>query len=173
MGFLDEDGYLFITGRAKDLIIRGGHNIDPALAEEALASHPAVAMAGVIGQPDARVGELPCAYVELIKGSEVTVSELIKHAEENIGEKAAVPKYLELVDEMPKTPIGKIFKPELRKRAITRVYNEALEKAELASRVQEVIDNPKKGLTAIIARNGVNDTKQIGKILDKFIFKWD
>ena len=59
---------------------------------------------------------MPCAYVELIKGSEVPVDELIKHAEDNIGEKAAVPKYLELVDEMPKTPIGKIFKPELRKR---------------------------------------------------------
>ena len=173
LGYLDKDGYLFITGRAKDLIIRGGHNIDPALAEEALASHPAVAMAGVIGQPDARVGELPCAYVELIKGSEVSETELIKHAEDNIGEKAAVPKYLELVEEMPKTPIGKIFKPELRKRAITRVYNESLEKAGLAARVQEVIDHPKMGLTAMVARNGVNDAKQIGKILDKFIFKWD
>ena len=158
---------------AKDLIIRGGHNIDPALAEEALASHPAVAMVGVIGQPDARVGELPCAYVELIKGSETSVIELIKHAEDNIGEKAAVPKYLDLVDEMPKTPVGKIFKPELRKRAITRVYDEALEKAGLTSRVQEVIDHPKKGLTAIIERNGINDPKQIGKVLDKFIFKWD
>jgi fatty-acyl-CoA synthase/long-chain acyl-CoA synthetase len=130
-------------------------------------------MAGVIGQPDARVGELPCAYVELIKGSEVSETELIKHAEDNIGEKAAVPKYLELVGEMPKTPIGKIFKPELRKRAITRVYNESLEKAGLAARVQEVIDHPKMGLTAMVARNGVNDAKQIGKILDKFIFKWD
>ena len=97
---------------------------------------------------------------------------MLLDSEENIGEKAAVPKYLELVEEMPKTPIGKIFKPELRKRAITRVYNEALEKAELASRVQEVIDHPKKGLTAIIEKNGVNDAKQIGKILDKFIFKW-
>ena len=84
------------------------------------------------------------AYVELIKGSEIPVDELIKHAEDNIGEKAAVPKYLELVDEMPKTPIGKIFKPELRKRAITRVYNEALEKAVLSCRVQEVIDHPKR-----------------------------
>ena len=173
LGYLDEDGYLFITGRAKDLIIRGGHNIDPALAEEALASHPAVAMAGVIGQPDARVGELPCAYVELIKGSDVSEAELTKHSEENIGEKAAVPKYLELVEEMPKTPIGKIFKPELRKRAIIRIYNDALEKADLPARVQEVIDHPKMGLTAIVAKNGVNDIKQIGKILDKFIYKWE
>ena len=116
---------------------------------------------------------MPCAYVELIKGSEVTVSELIKHAEENIGEKAAVPKYLELVDEMPKTPIGKIFKPELRKRAITRVYNEALEKADLTAKVEQVIDHPKRGLTAIITKNNSNDTKEIGRVLDKFIFKWD
>ena len=74
---------------------------------------------------------------------------------------------------MPKTPVGKIFKPELRKRAITRVYNEALEKVGLSSRVQEVIDHPKKGLTAIIKKNGINDPKQIGKVLDKFIFKWE
>ena len=173
LGFLDKDGYLKITGRAKDLIIRGGHNIDPAITEEALASHPSVAMVGVIGQPDVRVGETPCAYVELIKGSDVTVDELIKHAENNIGEKAAVPKYLELVDEMPKTPIGKIFKPELRKRAIARIYNEALEKAKLAVKVKEVIDHPKKGLTAIISKEGIQDQKQIGKVLDKFIYSWD
>ena len=115
LGFIDEDGYLFITGRAKDLIIRGGHNIDPALAEEALASHPAVAMAGVIGQPDARVGELPCAYVELIKGSDVSEAELIKHSEENIGEKAAVPKYLELVEEMPKHLEARFLSQNLEK----------------------------------------------------------
>ena len=84
-----------------------------------------------------------------------------------------MPKYLELVAEMPKTPIGKIFKPALRKRAIKRVYNDALEKAELKARVQEVIDNPQKGLTAMIAKNEVNDAKQIGKVLDKFIFAWE
>ena len=130
-------------------------------------------MVGVIGQPDVRVGETPCAYVELIKGSDVTVDELIRHAENNIGEKAAVPKYLELVVEMPKTPIGKIFKPELRKRAITRIYNEALEKAKLSVKVKEVIDHPKKGLTAIISKEGIKDQKQIGKVLDKFIYAWD
>ena len=170
---MDEDGYLKITGRAKDLIIRGGHNIDPAIAEEALASHPSVAMVGVIGQPDARAGEMPCAYVELIKGSEVPTEELIKHVEKNIGEKAAIPKHFDIVDEMPKTPIGKIFKPELRTRAIKRVYNEALEKSQISARVQEVIDHPNKGLTAVIAKNGVNDAKQIGKVLDKFIFSWE
>jgi fatty-acyl-CoA synthase len=68
LGRIDADGYLFITGRAKDLIIRGGHNIDPAMIEEALMKHEAVAFVGAIGQPDAHSGELPCAYVELVKG---------------------------------------------------------------------------------------------------------
>jgi fatty-acyl-CoA synthase len=67
---------LWITGRAKDLIIRGGHNIDPAEIEDALLSHPAVAFVGAIGQPDSFAGELPCAYVELVAGADVTVDEL-------------------------------------------------------------------------------------------------
>ena len=173
LGYLDKDGYLYITGRAKDLIIRGGHNIDPALAEEAIASHPSVAMVGVIGQPEARLGEVPCAYVELVKEENVEPSELLEHAKNNIGEKAAIPKHFDIVEEMPKTPIGKIFKPELRKRAIARVYDEALKKAELKAKVKEVIDHPNKGLTAVIAKNGENDTKQIGKVLDKFIYAWE
>ena len=73
LGRLDADGYLWITGRAKDLIIRGGHNIDPAAIEEALMAHPAVAFVGAIGQPDARSGELPAAYVELCAGAAATV----------------------------------------------------------------------------------------------------
>jgi fatty-acyl-CoA synthase len=84
LGRIDADGYLFITGRAKDLIIRGGHNIDPAMIEEALMGHPAVAFVGAIGQPDAHAGELPCAYVELVKGAQVTVEELMAHAEKHI-----------------------------------------------------------------------------------------
>ncbi len=93
LGRIDEDGYLWITGRAKDLIIRGGHNIDPAEIEEALAGHPAVAFVGAIGQPDSFAGELPCAYVELVEGAEVTQAELIAYAKENIHERAAVPKF--------------------------------------------------------------------------------
>ncbi len=150
LGRLDADGFLWITGRAKDLIIRGGHNIDPAEIEEALAGHEAVAFVGAIGQPDAFAGELPCAYVELVDGAVVTNDELLAYAKEHVQERAAQPKYIEILDELPKTAVGKVFKPELRKRAITRVYNEALVKAELAAEVINVIDSKKRGLVAQI-----------------------
>ncbi len=129
LGRMDEDGYLWITGRAKDLIIRGGHNIDPAEIEEALAGHEAVAFVGAIGQPDSYAGELPCAYVELVDGAEVGIDELMAYAKKHIHEKAALPKHIEVLDELPKTAVGKVFKPDLRKSAIMRVYNAALAKA--------------------------------------------
>ena len=172
LGRVDEDGYLWITGRAKDLIIRGGHNIDPAAIEEALLGHPAVSFAGAIGQPDAHAGELPCAFVELIDGAAVTPEELIAHCKTHVKERAAQPKHIQIMDELPKTAVGKIFKPDLRKDAITRIYNEVLETNGLESRVVSVIDDKKRGLVAQIEANGVSDTA-IQTILGGFIGKWE
>ncbi len=148
LGRIDPDGYLWITGRAKDLIIRGGHNIDPAEIEEALLGHPAVAFAGAIGQPDAHSGELPCAYVELVGGATATDEELMEHARLHVHERAAQPKHIEILDELPKTAVGKVFKPDLRKLAITRVYDAALEKAGCPARVAAWCDDKKRGLVA-------------------------
>lgn len=172
LGRMDEDGYLWISGRAKDLIIRGGHNIDPAEIEEALAGHEAVAFAGAIGQPDAFAGELPCVYVELVDGAVVTEAELMAHASEHVHERAAIPKYLEILDELPKTAVGKIFKPDLRKRAITRIYNEALEKAGHAARVIEVREDKKRGLVAYLDQNGA-DAEAVGHVLGEFTRPWE
>lgn len=173
LGRIDADGYIWITGRAKDLIIRGGHNIDPAVIEEALAGHEAVAFAGAIGQPDAAAGEMPCVYVELNEGASVTLEDLQSYAEENIGERAAVPKYMELMKELPKTAVGKVFKPDLRRMAITRVYNSALSKAGLAAEVASVVEDKKRGLVAQLTKSGEVSDEAISDVLGSFIRPWE
>ena len=126
LGRLDADGYLWITGRAKDLVIRGGHNIDPAPIEDALFGHPAVALAAVIGQPDAYAGELPVAFVQLQKGATLAAGELEAWVRERTPERAAVPVRIFVVDPMPLTGVGKVFKPQLRWLAAQKVFEETL-----------------------------------------------
>ncbi len=173
LGRIDGDGYLWITGRAKDLIIRGGHNIDPAMIEEALAGHPAVAMAGAVGQPDASAGELPCAYVELVSGAQVTPEELAKHCEAHVHERAARPKHIEVLNELPKTAVGKVFKPDLRKRAITRIYDAALAEGGLAVRVADVVEDKKLGQVALLEKTGTVDPEEVKRVLGVYTRPWD
>ncbi len=172
LGRLDADGYLWITGRKKDLIIRGGHNIDPAPIEEAFLSHPAVAFAGAVGQPDAVAGELPCIYVELVPGAQATADELLAHAAPRIPERPAVPKYVEIVPELPKTAIGKVFKPELRRRAIQRVFDAELAEAGLRARVRLVLEDPKRGLVARV-RIPLGEAEAARQVLDRFAVPWE
>lgn len=172
LGRFDTEKYLWITGRAKDLIIRGGHNIDPAEIEEALLGHEDVSFAGAIGQPDAHAGEVPCVFVELVEGATVTEDALMSFCKEHVHERAAQPKHLEIMDELPKTAVGKVFKPALRKSAITRVYNAALEKAGSPARVDSVLDDKKRGLVALVQMNGA-DKASIDEALGTFTRPWD
>jgi fatty-acyl-CoA synthase len=103
MGRIDRDGYLWLTGRKKELIIRGGHNIDPRQIEEALHRHPAVALAAAVGRPDPRLGEVPVVYVQLVPGASATGEELLSFARAQIGERAAVPKAILILDQIPLT----------------------------------------------------------------------
>lgn len=173
LGRIDADGYLYITGRAKDLIIRGGHNIDPATIEEALMGNPAVAFVGAIGQPDVHAGELPCAYVELVQGATVTAADLMAYARDHISERAAVPKHIEILPELPKTAVGKVFKPDLRRRAIVRVYDAALKEAGIPAHVDSVIEDKKRGLVARIARSGPVDEAAVQHLLGAYIAPYD
>ena len=132
---VDRDGYVWLTGRAKDLIIRGGHNIDPQLIEDALVSHPAVALAAAVGQPDAYAGELPVAFVALRPGASATTEELAAHCRERIPERAAVPVRIEVMASLPMTAVGKTFKPELHWRAIEHVLTGALAEHGIAASV--------------------------------------
>ena len=135
--------------------------------------HHDVAMAGAIGQPDAHSGEMPCAYVELVAGGTVTAEELLEHCKVHVHERAAIPKYVEVLPELPKTAVGKVFKPDLRKRAITRIYNAALEEAGIAARVSEVVDDKKRGLVARITRTGTVDEEALGHVLGRFTRPWE
>ncbi|HUF55692.1 MAG TPA: acyl-CoA synthetase [Thermohalobaculum sp.] len=171
LGRIDADGYVWITGRAKDLIIRGGHNIDPAVIEEALLEHPAVAMVGAVGQPDARSGELPCAYVELKEGAHADPAELAEFAREHVPERAAAPRHIEVVDTLPITAVGKIYKPDLRKRAIARVYGKALAEAGIQADVI-VVEDKTRGLVAeLVLRSGAQEA-EIAEVLDPFARPW-
>jgi fatty-acyl-CoA synthase len=127
-GRLDSDEYLWLTGRLKELIIRGGHNIDPASIEGPLSEHPAVALAAAVGRPDGYAGEVAMAYVTLKAGAAVSAADLLAFAQEKIGEKAALPKQIRILEQMPLTAVGKMFKPQLRWWAIEEAYREALAK---------------------------------------------
>ena len=127
LGYTDEQGRIYIAGRSKDLIIRSGHNIDPVMIENAMAEHPAVAHAAAVGTPDAYAGELPVCFVALRPGATVSDAELHAHAQERIGERPAWPKHFYVVEVLPMTSVGKIFKPELRYTAATRMVTQLLE----------------------------------------------
>ncbi|MEM6488365.1 MAG: acyl-CoA synthetase [Pseudomonadota bacterium] len=172
LGRLDADGYLWITGRAKDLIIRGGHNIDPAIIEEAMCIHPAVAFAGAIGQPDPHSGEVPAVYVETVADAQVTVDELIAHAKAHIAERAAIPKHVEVLDDLPKTAVGKVFKPDLRRRAIVRIYEAALREAGIGADV-EVVDDKTLGMVAEVRLfEPSTDPEAVQAVLGTFARPW-
>ena len=115
LGRRDADGYFWLTGRTKELIIRGGHNIDPAVIEDPLYRLDGVQLAAAVGRPDPHAGEVPVAYVQILE-----------YLKGEIGERAAVPKEVIVVDQIPLTPVGKIFKPSLRRQSIQRVYEAEL-----------------------------------------------
>jgi long-chain acyl-CoA synthetase len=113
IGRLDEDGYLYIVDRKKDLVIRGGFNVYPRDIEDALVNHPAVHMAAVVGRPDVRLGEEVVAFVSLRPGARITADELIAWSREHIGG-YKYPREVHLVETVPVTAVGKIDRKALR-----------------------------------------------------------
>ena len=114
VGRMDADGFIYITGRKKDLLIKGGENIAPRALEEALYEHPAVAEAAVIGVPHPLYGEDICAVVVLRAGKTATVEELKEHVAKYVS-KFRVPATVVFFETLPKSPVGKILKRELRR----------------------------------------------------------
>ncbi|WP_068400128.1 class I adenylate-forming enzyme family protein [Kribbia dieselivorans] len=114
VGRLDEDGYLSIVDRVKDMVIRGGENIYPKEIERVLTTVDGVLEAAVVGRPDQVLGEVPVAFVSLYPGATVTEAELIDHCTRHLT-RVKVPEQIHLVDALPKNPVGKIDKPNLRR----------------------------------------------------------
>ena len=131
LGRVDAGGFVYLAGRAKDLIIRGGHNIDPQVIEDTLLAHPAVTAAAAVGRPDRHSGEVPVAYVVPAGPGPFDEAELLAWASTAIGEPAARPKRIYPVDAIPVTAVGKHFKPALAADAAVRVVTEALAAAGL------------------------------------------
>jgi fatty-acyl-CoA synthase len=131
LGSVDADGFVYLTGRAKDLIIRGGHNIDPRVIEDALLRHPAVRAAVAVGRPDRHSGEVPVAYVVPAGPGTFDEAGLLAWAGTAIDEPAARPKRIYPITEVPVTAVGKHFKPALVADAAVRAVTEALAAAGL------------------------------------------
>ncbi len=149
---IDADGYLWIAGRLKDVIIRGGHNIDPALIEEPAYHHPAVQLAAAIGRPDKYAGELPILFVQLKPGAQATPEEIEQFVRERVQERAASPKAVHIVAEIPLSGPGKISKLALRREAARAVFQQELDALELgANIIATPVDDERAGLVIELA----------------------
>ncbi|HSP38588.1 MAG TPA: acyl-CoA synthetase [Frankiaceae bacterium] len=132
LGSVSSDGFVTISGRAKDVIIRGGHNIDPAVVETVLRQHPAVVDASVVARPDRYAGEVPVAFV-VVHGDEranshpdALTGELLRWSGEHVPERASVPKDITILAALPYTAVGKPYKVDLRVRAARQELTEKL-----------------------------------------------
>jgi fatty-acyl-CoA synthase len=159
---MDEYGEVWVTGRAKDVIIRSGHNIDALIIEDALQSHPLVEIAAAVGKPDEYAGELPIAYVQLKPGATISADELRQYARQNVVERAAAPTEVILVDDIPKTGVDKVFKPALRFDAIRRTYEDVIANHPgIQVQATVKVDNhPTAGVMASISLYGTSSQNQ-------------
>jgi fatty-acyl-CoA synthase len=175
LGRQDADGYFWLTGRKKELIIRGGHNIDPATIEAPMQTHEAIELCAAIGRPDAHAGEVPVLYVQLRDGEQASVEALLQYAREVIAERAALPKAVHIVEALPLTAVGKIFKPALRAREIESVVRATIsEFTDVAVERLEVRHDQRRGLLAHARLRGSEaDLSRVAAALGVYAFAFD
>ena len=167
---VDEDGFVHLVGRAKDLIIRGGHNIDPATVENALLTHPAVTAAQAVGRPDAHSGEVPVAFVTLSPGASATAEELRAWAADRVPEQAAAPKAVTVLDAIPVTSVGKPFKPALRAEATRAAVADAVRGLPSVTGVRAAVEDG--AVVAIVCLAEGADERAVEHILARFAINW-
>ena len=167
---VDADGFIHLAGRAKDLIIRGGHNIDPAVIENVLLAHPAVTAAQAVGRPDVHAGEVPTAYVTLAPDAHATPEELRAWASDRVPEPAAAPKAVTVLATLPLTLVGKPFKPALRAEATREVVTDALRDIPTVTRVRGVVEDGT--VVAVVGLTRGADQTSVTEVLNRFALTW-
>jgi fatty-acyl-CoA synthase len=170
LGYMNAEDRLFLTGREKDLIIRSGHNIDPAAIEETANAHPAVSMSAAVGMPDEYAGEVPVLFVVRAQGKGLDLAELEKYMIERIAEPPAKPKKIIEIAELPTTTVGKIFKPRLRELAIQEKIRQEIEKcAGQGTIINIATEMQKSGMTdaTVALKSGEKDKQEIEAAIKK------
>ncbi len=174
LGLIDADGYVWLRGRSKDLIIRGAHNIDPLLIESTLTEHPAVLHAAAVGEPDRDKGEMPVAYVQLRPQAHATEAELLDHCRRGLSERAAVPRTVRVLESMPLTAVGKIYKPALRLDATRCCVRAVLLALGLEAKVEAEVRERGGALVVVLRaadRSGTGATDAVRRELERFTFQ--
>jgi len=170
LAHLDDDGFVHLAGRAKDLIIRGGHNIDPAVVENALLSHPEVTAAQAVGQPDVHAGEVPVAFVTVTPGATASAGDLTEWARERSPEEAAAPRTVTVLDSLPVTSVGKPYKPFLRAEATREAVADALRDLPQVTSVSAFVEG--EAVKAVIGLAEGADEASVKQALDRFAVWW-
>ena len=168
---VDADGFVHLSGRAKDLIIRGGHNIDPAVIQDALLEHPQVLAAAAVGRPDPHAGEVPVAYVALAPGASVGEDTLCAWAGERVAEPAAAPKAVTVLDAIPVTEVGKPYKLPLRADATRRAVLDALRGIDAHLTVDTRIEDGDPVVSVTVAPG--TDVGAVGALLGRYAITWE
>ena len=168
---IDADGFVFIMGRAKDVIIRGGHNIDPRTIEDAALGFPGVGLAAAVGRPDAHAGEVPMLFVSPQPGVLIDQQALADYVQQRIMEPPARPRTVAIIADMPVTAVGKIFKPKLREIAARAAARELLKAEGLLEDVGvEAITDPARGLYLRVEAPA-NKAAEVKRLLQRFPIK--
>jgi fatty-acyl-CoA synthase len=170
LAWVAPDGFVHLVGRAKDLIIRGGHNIDPAVIEGVLLAHPAVTAAQAVGRPDLHAGEVPVAFVTLAPGATATPEELRAWACDHVPEQAAAPRTVTVLDALPVTLVGKPFKPALRAEATREAVADALRDIPAVTGVRAAVEDGAVVAVVGLARGAAE--MPVREALDRFAITW-
>lgn len=171
LGQVDGSGFVTLTGRARDLIIRGGHNIDPRPVEESLLAHPDIVAAAVVPRPDSHSGEVPAAYVVLRPGAPPPDADLLTWAAAHAPEPAAAPKFIHQIPEIPLTAVGKVHKVPLVHDAVHRVVREEMDQAGLHGGIMVSTQHNRPHARVLLQNNASDaDTRPLAERLARYSF---